>query len=157
MLPTVRKADEWELRWPWGVYVVQRPIPPDQNRRDGGPTILFDRPVQEPPPFSSSDFHCGPATLWGRVQSMGDGCRGEPFKFRPLDFGPSIKMMRTHETLSPNPVLLRSYFSEAAKRRSRCGSVRGWPVVSSHLSPGFAPQVGQRTAWVCFCVTFMAR
>jgi hypothetical protein len=52
-------------------------------------------------------------------------------------------------------VPLRSYLSEAAKRRSRCGSVRGWPVVSSHFSPGLAPQVGQRTARTCFCVTFM--
>jgi hypothetical protein len=28
--------------------------------------------------------------------------------------------------------------------------VRGWPVVSSHFSPGAAPQVGQRTASICF-------
>jgi hypothetical protein len=40
----------------------------------------------------------------------------------------------------------RSYFSAAGIRRSRCGSVRGNPVLSSHFSPGFAPQVGQRTA-----------
>src|SRR5439155_9568326 len=31
-----------------------------------------------------------------------------------------------------------------AKRRSRWGVLRGWPVLSSHFSPGFAPQVGQR-------------
>jgi hypothetical protein len=35
-------------------------------------------------------------------------------------------------------------------RRSRCGSVRGWPVPSSHFSPGAAPQVGQRTASTLF-------
>src|SRR5258708_14389256 len=29
------------------------------------------------------------------------------------------------------------------KRRSRCGEFRGCPVLSSHLAPGFAPQVGQ--------------
>src|SRR6266446_5599561 len=33
--------------------------------------------------------------------------------------------------------------SSAAKRRSRCGVFRGWPVLSSHFSPGFDPQVGQ--------------
>ena len=36
--------------------------------------------------------------------------------------------------------------SAAINRRSRCGLVRGSPVVSSHFSPGLAPQVGQRTA-----------
>ena len=35
--------------------------------------------------------------------------------------------------------------SAAINRRSRCGSVRGWPVASWHCSPGLAPQVGQRT------------
>src|SRR5712692_8460247 len=29
------------------------------------------------------------------------------------------------------------------KRRSRWGEFRGCPVLSSHLAPGFAPQVGQ--------------
>jgi hypothetical protein len=27
----------------------------------------------------------------------------------------------------------------AIKRRSRCGSLRGWPVASVHFPPGFAP------------------
>jgi len=49
-----------------------------------------------------------------------------------------------------------TYFSEATERRSRWGSVRGNPVLSSHFSPGFAPQVGQRTAKACFCFVFMA-
>src|SRR5260370_30336354 len=40
--------------------------------------------------------------------------------------------------------------SFAIKRRSRCGSVRGRPVLSSHFSPGAAPQVGQWTASICF-------
>jgi hypothetical protein len=35
--------------------------------------------------------------------------------------------------------------SAAVNRRSRCGSVRGLPVPSSHFRPGAAPQVGQRT------------
>lgn len=35
--------------------------------------------------------------------------------------------------------------SFAIVRLSRCGDVRGRPVASSHFSPGFAPQVGQRT------------
>ena len=39
--------------------------------------------------------------------------------------------------------------SAATNRRSRCGSVRGSPVLSSHFSPGAAPQVGQRTASIC--------
>src|ERR1700739_3993642 len=47
------------------------------------------------------------------------------------------------------------HFSEAVRRRSRCGSVRGNPVLSSHFSPGFAPHVGQRTASASFWVTFM--
>jgi hypothetical protein len=53
-----------------------------------GPRFTSTGPVQEPPPLTSSDFRCGPATLWGRVQSMGDGCRGSS-----SNFGPSIKMM----------------------------------------------------------------
>jgi len=31
-----------------------------------------------------------------------------------------------------------------------CGPLGGWPVLSSHFSPGVAPQVGQRTASICF-------
>jgi hypothetical protein len=41
----------------------------------------------------------------------------------------------------------------AARRRSRCGVLRGWPVPSSHFSPGFAPQVGQRIANIRFAGT----
>lgn len=40
--------------------------------------------------------------------------------------------------------------SEASRRLSRWGSVRGCPVLSSHFSPGLAPQVGHRTAKACF-------
>ena len=40
--------------------------------------------------------------------------------------------------------------SFAINRRSRCGSVRGCPVLNAHFSPGSAPQVGQRTARICF-------
>src|ERR1700733_248717 len=40
--------------------------------------------------------------------------------------------------------------SFAIHTRSRCGVVRGCPVLSSHFSPGAAPQVGHRTASVCF-------
>jgi len=42
--------------------------------------------------------------------------------------------------------MLASYFSAAASLRSRCGEVRGWPVLSSHFSPRLAPQVGHRMA-----------
>jgi hypothetical protein len=49
--------------------------------------------------LSSSDFRCGPANLWGQVQSrcaMGSGA--EPFKFRPpsIKSAPSIKDDATH-------------------------------------------------------------
>jgi hypothetical protein len=49
---------------------------------------------------------------------------------------------------SSHPVRFRNS-SEAAERRSRCGSVRGRPVLTSHLSRGAAPQVGQRMASIC--------
>ena len=49
----------------------------------------------------------------------------------------------------------KNYLSEAARRRSRWGSVRGCPVLSSHFSPGLAPQVGHRTANTYVSVTFM--
>jgi hypothetical protein len=48
------------------------------------------------------------------------------------------------------------YFSEAARRRSRCGFVRGMPVLSSHFSPGLAPQVEQRTIRACAFFAFIA-
>jgi hypothetical protein len=50
----------------------------------------------------------------------------------------------------------RDIQSEAIRRRSRCGSVRGCPVVSSHFSPGPAPQVGQRTPSTCLRLGFLA-
>jgi len=46
--------------------------------------------------------------------------------------------------------------SSASSRRSRCGCVRGCPVLSSHFLPGPAPQVGQRTACTCLRVGFLA-
>jgi hypothetical protein len=48
------------------------------------------------------------------------------------------------------------YFSQAAKRRPRCGSVRGMPVLSSHFSPGLAPHVEQRTIRGCSFFAFIA-
>jgi hypothetical protein len=48
------------------------------------------------------------------------------------------------------------HFSEAAKRRSRCGSVRGMPVLSSHFSPTLAPHVAQRPVRTCFFFAFIA-
>ena len=58
------------------------------------------------------------------------------------------------ETLEP-----LEFQSFAINRRSRCGSVRGSPVLNSHFSPGSAPQVGQRTARICFGLSsfFMAK
>src|SRR5581483_7205741 len=55
------------------------------------------------------------------------------------------------------PHLPESHFSEAARRRSRWGSVRGCPVLSSHFSPGLAPQVGHRVANTCFSVAVINR
>jgi hypothetical protein len=48
------------------------------------------------------------------------------------------------------------YFLQAAKRRPRCGSVRGMPVLSSHFSPGLAPHVEQRTIRGCSFFAFIA-
>src|SRR5258705_13949652 len=45
--------------------------------------------------------------------------------------------------------------SVAIKCRSRCGVVRGCPVLSSHLSRGAAPQVGQRTPCIRLRGTFL--
>ena len=44
-------------------------------------------------------------------------------------------------------------FSAAIIWRSRWGSVRRWPAPSSHLTPGGAPQVGQRIASMSLEVT----
>jgi hypothetical protein len=52
--------------------------------------------------------------------------------------------------------LRRRTQSAAIKRRSRCGSVRGCPVLSSHFLPGPAPQTGQRTACICLRLGFLA-
>jgi hypothetical protein len=43
--------------------------------------------------------------------------------------------------------------SAAESFRSRCGSMRGAPVWSSHASPVAAPQVGQGTDDICFTVS----
>ena len=43
--------------------------------------------------------------------------------------------------------------SAAESFRSRCGSVRGAPVCSSHTSPTAAPQVVQGTDNICFGVS----
>jgi len=54
-----------------------------------------------------------------------------------------------------DPVVYPAARSSAISRRSRCGSVRAWPVPSSHFCPGAAPQVGQRTASAGFFLVFM--
>jgi hypothetical protein len=45
--------------------------------------------------------------------------------------------------------------SEAMRRRSRCGSVRGCPVLNLHFAPGLAPQIGQWMACICLRVRFL--
>jgi len=57
----------------------------------------------------------------------------------------------------PQEPSFASRLSEAAKRRSRWGLVRGWPLVSSHGCSGMAPQVGHGTANICFGVSSFAR
>jgi hypothetical protein len=50
-----------------------------------------------------------------------------------------------------HPVLVGTFtWSAAVNRRSRWGPERCRPVISSHFSFGAAPQVGQRTANICF-------
>jgi hypothetical protein len=39
--------------------------------------------------------------------------------------------------------------SAANNRRSRCGLLRGWPVLSLHFSRGWTSQVGQGTEEIC--------
>jgi len=62
---------------------------------------------------------------------------------------------------SPGSVLISGLLGQslAINRQSRCGLVRGWPVASSHFSPGLAPQVGQWLASTCFALSsfFMAK
>jgi len=45
--------------------------------------------------------------------------------------------------------------SAAASFRSRCGSVRGAPVWSSHTSPAAAPHVAHGTEDICSAVSFL--
>ena len=70
-----------------------------------------------------------------------------------------FKVIRNGAEVERTPQLrscTKNYLSDAARRRSRCGSVRGRPVLSSHFSPGLAPQVGQRTDSACFSLTFIS-
>jgi hypothetical protein len=82
------------------------------------------------------------------------------FHFVPGDVFDNVSLRTLQGVLqnwcSPFEVWREVYFSEASKRRSRCGSVRGRPVLSSHFSPGLAPQVGQRIVRVCSFLVFMA-
>jgi hypothetical protein len=70
-------------------YNVQPPMSltrPDVMR---GPGFTSTGPVQEPSPLTSLVSPCGPANLWASAEHV-RWVRGELFKFRPLDFGPSI-------------------------------------------------------------------
>src|ERR1700692_4663506 len=40
-------------------------------------------------------------------------------------------------------------FAAPSNRRSRCGLLRGGPVLSWHFSRGWTPQVGQGTEEIC--------
>jgi len=57
----------------------------------------------------------------------------------------------------PEPKLKEKEAESAAiKSRSRCGFVRGNPVLNSHFSPAPAQQVGQRVACTFLTVGFLA-
>jgi hypothetical protein len=58
-----------------------------------GPRFTSTGPRQEPSPLTSFVSPCGPAILWASAEPVRWG-QGGAFKFRPPDFGPSIKMMR---------------------------------------------------------------
>jgi hypothetical protein len=65
-----------------------RPMGPDQTECHEGPRIHFDRPRAGTPPLTSSDFRCGPATLWGECRACAMGSA------ELLNFGPSISAPR---------------------------------------------------------------
>jgi hypothetical protein len=69
---------------------------------------------------------------------------------------PALFQIGKYEKLHSAWMVFGHYLSEAANRRSRWGSVRGWPVLSSHFSPGFAPHVGQRTSRASFFLALMS-
>ncbi len=83
-----------------------------------------------------------PKSCWRLTAEI--GARDVPrFIFCNLDFRGGAASYTFTELVPQNPQ------SAAINRRSRCGSMRGWPVASWHRSPWLAPQVGQRTASIC--------
>src|ERR1700722_136796 len=88
----------------------------------------------------------------------GYACRAEPSaRQRTQPLGPRPSKAASHDSESWYGVKLEAQTQfPAANRRSRCGSVRGCPVVSSHFLPGPAPHVGQRTACTCLRLGFLA-
>jgi hypothetical protein len=67
---------------------------PEQTGGQRGPRFTSTGPVQEPPPLASFVSPVGPAVLWASAEPV-RWVQGELLKFRPLDFGPSIKMMQS--------------------------------------------------------------
>jgi hypothetical protein len=70
-----------------------RSLLPDQNRWEERAQFSSSHPCRNPRP-SPHWFPRWARRSVGRGQSLCDGCGAKPFKFRPPDFGPSIKMMR---------------------------------------------------------------
>jgi hypothetical protein len=66
----------------------------DTAIRSAAPTILFDRPRQDPPPLASFVSQLGPPFCGCRVQSMRNGCGVKPFKFRPLAKDDAVPTVR---------------------------------------------------------------
>jgi hypothetical protein len=78
--------------------------------------------------------------------AMSNGSRAHkavPWPCLPIDFRAGQSPAKTMNGWGLRVCYGRSF---AIHMRSRCGLVRGWPVLSSHFSPGAAPQVGHRTA-----------
>jgi hypothetical protein len=87
----------------------------------------------------------------GKTNGGSDPWQQEPIDSRELSDELSILRVRAEHVDSRT-----NYFSQAAKRRSRCEFLRGMPVLSSQFSPGLAPHVEQRTLRACSFGAFIA-
>ena len=85
-----------------------------------------------------------------RAESFGEfcsSCRAEPARCNSASFGAGSVAI-------DEPDLFFADHHFTARRRFTCGVFCSWPVLSSHLAPGFAPQVGQRLASIRFVSRF---
>jgi hypothetical protein len=99
-------------------------------------------------------------TLPGRVRYRSHLARWWQIGWDALEIGPEKETAenKSRWSIQSQYRYHASRCCAAIRRRSRCGPVRGWPVLSWHFSPGAAPHVGQATASI-FCAVssfFMA-